>query len=96
MQNTERVAHSWNRPPLMATYRRRLHSLLTPAEHRLFARLDTPQKIQSFLDQLPVNFSLDGDTAMSPRRVLKLAWRIAPKAQFSPPPRSPIMASRRS
>ena len=55
----------------MATYRRRLHSLLTPAEHRLFARLDSPQKIQDFLDRLPVNFSLDGDTAMSPRSVLK-------------------------
>ena len=29
----------------MATYRRRLHALLTLREHRLFARLDTPQKI---------------------------------------------------
>jgi hypothetical protein len=54
----------------MITYRRRLRALLTPAEHRLFARLDTPQKIQDFLDRLPVNFSLEGDTAMSPRRVL--------------------------
>ena len=54
----------------MATYRRRLQALLTPAEHRVFTRLDTPQKIQDFLDRLPVNFSLDGDTAMSPRRVL--------------------------
>ena len=54
----------------MSTYRRRLHSLLTPSEHRLFARLDTPAKIQNFLDKLPVNFSLEGDTAMSPRRVL--------------------------
>jgi hypothetical protein len=54
----------------MATYRRKLHSLLTPREHRLFARLDTPQKIQDFLDKLPVNFSLKGDTAMSPRSVL--------------------------
>jgi len=54
----------------MATYRRRLHALLTPAEHRVLARLDTPQKVQDFLDKLPVNFSLDGDTAMSPRRVL--------------------------
>ena len=54
---------------LMSTYRRRLHALLTPAEHRLFVRLDTPQKIQTFLDRLPVNFSLNGDTAMSPRSV---------------------------
>jgi hypothetical protein len=55
----------------MATYRRRLHSLLNPAEHRLFARLDSPQKIQDYLDRLPVNFSLNGDTAMSPRSMLK-------------------------
>ncbi|HEY6753096.1 MAG TPA: hypothetical protein VI077_00060 [Pseudolabrys sp.] len=54
----------------MPSYRRRLHALLTPAEHRVFTRLDTPQKIQDFLDRLPVNFSLEGDTAMSPRRVL--------------------------
>ena len=52
-------------------YRNALRALLTPAEQRVFARLDTPQKIQTFLDKLPVNFSLDGDTAMSPRRVLK-------------------------
>ncbi len=52
-------------------YRRAMHALLTPAEHRVFARLDSPQKIQTFLDRLPANFSLDGDTAMSPRRVLK-------------------------
>jgi hypothetical protein len=55
----------------MATYRRRLHALLTPAEHRVFTRLDAPHKVQNFLDRLPVNFSLDGDTAMSPRRVLE-------------------------
>ena len=52
-------------------YRNRLRALLTPAEHRAFARLDTPQKIQTFVERLPANFSLDGDTAMSPRRVLQ-------------------------
>src|SRR6476659_896551 len=55
----------------MSSYRRRLHDVLSPREHRLLARLDTPQKIQTFLDRLPVNFSLNGDTAMSPRRVLE-------------------------
>jgi hypothetical protein len=53
------------------SYRNAIRALLTPAEHRLFARLDTPQKIQTFLDKVPVNFSLNGDTAMSPRRMLK-------------------------
>ena len=52
-------------------YRNRLHALLTPAEHRVLARLDTPQKIQIFLDRLPPNFELDGETTMSPRRLLK-------------------------
>jgi hypothetical protein len=52
-------------------YRNALRALLTPAEERLFARLDTPQKIQDFLDKTPANFELDGDTAMSPRRMMK-------------------------
>ena len=54
-----------------AAYRKRLRAMLTPAEVRVFARLDSPAKIQTFLDRLPANFGLDGDTAMSPRRVLQ-------------------------
>ena len=53
-------------------YRNRLRALLTPAEHRVLARLDTPQKIQTFIEKLPPNFELKGDTCMSPRRMLKL------------------------
>ncbi|HZL30012.1 MAG TPA: hypothetical protein VFC54_02995 [Pseudolabrys sp.] len=52
-------------------YRDRLRALLTPAERRVFIRIDTPAKIQAFLDRLQANFGLDGDTAMSPRRVLQ-------------------------
>lgn len=52
-------------------YRNRLRALLTPAEQRVLARLNTPQKIQTFLDKLPANYCLDGDTAMSPRGVLR-------------------------
>ena len=55
----------------MPSYRRRLHDVLSLRERSLFARLDTPQKIQTFVDRLPVNFGLNGDTAMSPRRVLQ-------------------------
>ena len=55
----------------MTAYRTQLRALLTPAEHRVFARLNTPQKIQTFLDRLPANFELDGETIMSPRRLLK-------------------------
>jgi hypothetical protein len=52
-------------------YRKKLRALLTPAEKRALARLDTPQKIQTYIEKLPPNFELKGDTCMSPRRVLK-------------------------
>jgi hypothetical protein len=52
-------------------YRNALRALLTPAERRVFARLDTPQKIQTFIEKMPPNFELKGDTAMSPRAMLK-------------------------
>lgn len=48
-----------------------MRALLTPQERRLIARLNTPQKIQKFLDKIPINFEIGGDTHMSPRRVLK-------------------------
>ena len=51
--------------------RTRLRALLTPAESRVFARLDTPQKIQSFLDRMAPNFELKGDTVLSPRAMLQ-------------------------
>src|SRR4029078_6701881 len=52
-------------------YARRIASLLTPAERRQFAKLNTPNKIQDFLDSLPANFEPDGDTHMSPRCLLR-------------------------
>jgi hypothetical protein len=52
-------------------YHKALRALLTPAEHRAFARLKTPEKIQTFIEKLPPNFELNGDTAMSPRNMLK-------------------------
>lgn len=54
-----------------SAYRRALRALLTPAEGRLFARLNSPQKIQAYLDRIPANFELNGDTTMSPRRMLR-------------------------
>ena len=48
-----------------------LRALLSPAERRLFARLDTPNKIQDFLDKTPANFEVDGDTVRSPRMMLQ-------------------------
>ncbi|MEK7077182.1 MAG: hypothetical protein AAB967_03045 [Patescibacteria group bacterium] len=34
-------------------------------------RLDTPKKVQDFLDTLPINFEKKGETCMSPRMVLR-------------------------
>jgi hypothetical protein len=44
---------------------------LTAAELAVFSRrLDTPAKIQRFLDDMPYNTEADGETFRSPRRVL--------------------------
>jgi len=40
-------------------------------ELRTLKKLTTPQKIQDFLDAIPINFEEDGETCMSPRRVLE-------------------------
>ena len=42
----------------------------TDAERRAFRQLDAPGKIQDFLNAMPFNFEKNGDTCMSPRRVL--------------------------
>jgi len=55
----------------MVSRRAAISALLTPSERRLFARLGTPQKIQDFLDSIPVNFELGGGTMMSPRRMMQ-------------------------
>lgn len=44
---------------------------LTAKEYQLLKRLSTPQKIQDFLDALPINYEKNGETYHSPRYVLK-------------------------
>jgi hypothetical protein len=44
---------------------------LTKTEKRLFRKLSTPQKIQDYLDRLPMNHEYKGETLMSPRRVIR-------------------------
>ncbi len=44
---------------------------LTKQEEALFNKLSTPQKIQDFLDDLPINFEKNGETHYSPRTVLR-------------------------
>src|SRR5215831_12690537 len=43
----------------------------TTAERAVFRRLDTPARIQRFLDNLAYNKEPDGNTCRSPRRVLR-------------------------
>lgn len=43
----------------------------TNAERRIFSRLDTPAKIQDFIDRLEYNLEEHGDTCFSPRKVLR-------------------------
>jgi len=44
---------------------------LTARELRTLRRLDTPAKVQDFLYTIPYNFEPEGDTCLSPRRVLR-------------------------
>lgn len=44
---------------------------LSKTELRTLKKLNTPQKIQDFLERIPINFEPEGDTCLSPRRVLR-------------------------
>jgi hypothetical protein len=44
---------------------------MNPSEEKLFKQLNTPIKIQNFLDTLKINFEESGDTCSSPRVVLR-------------------------
>ena len=43
----------------------------TEKEVKVFKALNTPKKIQDFLNQIPANFEHDRETVLSPRMVLK-------------------------
>lgn len=51
-------------------YVRLLSSLLTPQEKKTFKKLSSANKIQDYLDSLPANFELSGETNFSATRVL--------------------------
>lgn len=44
---------------------------LTIQELKIVKSLNSPRRVQDFLDQVPANFCVDGDTMLSPRRVLR-------------------------
>ena len=52
-------------------YRNRLKAVLSPAERKVFTELNTAQKIQDYLDSIPINFEVKGETYMSSRRVIR-------------------------
>lgn len=52
-------------------YADKLRALLSPAERSVFEQLRTPLDIQNYLDRLPINFELAGESIYSPRRVLR-------------------------
>jgi hypothetical protein len=53
-----------------ASFAKRVRSLVTANEARIFRKLNSPPRIQDFIDALPVNMERDGSTYMSPRRTL--------------------------
>ncbi len=44
---------------------------LSGTERRTLEALRTPERVQDYLDGLAINFEKDGETCMSPRRVLR-------------------------
>lgn len=44
---------------------------LTKEEIKVFKKLNSPRKLQGFLNSIPANFEKNGETLMSPRRTLR-------------------------
>ena len=59
------------RPLAKRRFARREDLELNVAEFAILARLSTPQKIQAYLNALPANHEIDGETILSVREVLK-------------------------
>ncbi len=53
------------------SYQKELKAVLGAAEFTVFRLLNTPQKVQDWLDALPPNFEKGGETYMSPRRLIR-------------------------
>jgi hypothetical protein len=45
--------------------------IIPEKEYRILKKLNTPAKIQDFLDRMPINFEEEGDTFLSPMMVLE-------------------------
>lgn len=53
------------------SYADSIKKILSPAERKVFSKLNSPQKIQTFLESIPINFERNGEKNLSPRQVLK-------------------------
>ncbi len=51
-------------------YTKKLRAVLSPELASLFKKLSTPEKIQDYLDTLPINFDMSGDL-LSSKRILQ-------------------------
>ncbi len=49
----------------------KIKKILSKSELLVIKKLNTPHKVQDFLDKMPFNFEKTGETYMSPRRVLR-------------------------
>ncbi len=56
---------------MSTSYAARVRSVLSPDERRLFRSLNSPERIQDFLDSVPTNFELSGETNYSPRSLIR-------------------------
>ena len=56
---------------LRPRFARPSHLGLTPQEYGKLARLDTPHKVQAFLNAIPINHEVGGETVLSVREVLR-------------------------
>ena len=55
----------------MTAYARQLRSILSQSERNVLRAISSPKEIQNYLDTLPINFELTGETYMSSRRVIR-------------------------
>jgi hypothetical protein len=53
------------------TYQQQLRTLLSPDERRVISKLNSPKKIQDFLEALPQNFPSDREGILPPAKILK-------------------------
>lgn len=55
----------------MSDYTRQILALLSPASRKILLRLKSPSLIQDYLDSVPINFEVHGETYMSVSRTLE-------------------------